>query len=523
MGATPKPAQDGFGGSGGATARLRSRVLRALSRAQVLWLVAAAACFSLLHVFLKSAATTSAGTSTLRSPHARDSLLAPASTSSCEVCHLDPTDPACRYGLDNIRLSRAYEGSGHRLRHVLRRALAGEEIGVGVLGASVTAGHAVPPGQQRWEDRFFEDFQRLFPSAKLHVGAAPAMDSQFFAYCTGALVPMDLDIYLVELDINNDVSFNTLRSDDALMRSLLQLPHEPAVLRVSVFSLVFDELVRGASSALITSQFFDVPVISIRGFMLPHVIRHREAASEVFGLDLGGNPDYKEVCEVRRRDSLDSTQGDPEAGPWLAPEDLGVVPNLTLWGSVSLILISDFKSSKLTLCYQWTRPEPPRPVTPLCQSMASPRAPLVPLSHSKTFRVEKWNGKSAWTSSLPGSQIRLRFTGSHVGLFVYVTNGGAPDEVSEDLKVRRRQAPGTAMCWLEDPSLTGVEDGAVGAERNGDIFHVDSHFPNRPAAGFEFIELAEDLSDGEHILACEVSSETTSGGHKFRVQGIASF
>lgn len=273
MGATPKPAQDGFGGSGGATARLRSRALRALWRAQVLWLVAAAACFCLLHVALKSAATTRAGTS--RRPHVQESLLAPTSTSSCEVCHLDPTDPACRYGLDNIRLSRAYEGSGHRLRQVLRRALAGEEIGVGVLGASVTAGHAVPPGQQRWEDRFFEDFQRLFPSAKLHVGAAPAMDSQvrpplphslapvlaapadadfgkFFAYCTGALVPMDLDIYLVELDINNDVcvalgrystppglivllrhsSFNTLRSDDALMRSLLQLPHAPAVLRV---------------------------------------------------------------------------------------------------------------------------------------------------------------------------------------------------------------------------------------------------------------------------------------------------
>lgn len=218
----------------------------------------------------------------------------------------------------------------------------------------------------------------------------------------------------------------------------------------------------------------------------------------------------KEVCEVRRRDSLDSTQGDPEAGPWLAPEDLGVVPNLTLWGSVSLILISDFKSSKLTLCYQWLQPEPPRPVTPLCQSMASPRAPLVPLSHSKTFRVEEWNGKSAWTSSLPGSQIRLRFTGSHVGLFVYVTNGGAPDEASEDLKVRRRQAPGTAMCWLEDPNLAGVENGAVGAERNGDIFHVDSHFPNRPAAGFESVPvslshfLSRALQLTSSIVACQV-------------------
>lgn len=32
--------------------------------------------------------------------------------------------------------------------------------------------------------------------------------------------------------------------------------------------------------------------------MLPHVIRHREAASEVFGLDLGGNPDYVSAAIV---------------------------------------------------------------------------------------------------------------------------------------------------------------------------------------------------------------------------------
>jgi len=72
-------------------------------------------------------------------------------TTSCEVCILDPTNPLCEYGLDNIRTSRAYEGSGARLRRVLQRALAGEEIGVGVIGASVTQGRrlqgALPQGQ----------------------------------------------------------------------------------------------------------------------------------------------------------------------------------------------------------------------------------------------------------------------------------------------------------------------------------------------------------------------------------------
>lgn len=181
---------------------------------------------------------------------------------------------------------------------------------------------------------------------------------------------------------------------------------------------------------------------------------------------------------------------------------------------------------------------PPRQVTPLCHSLGSARSPFVPLSHSKTFKIEEWNGKSAWTSSLPGSQIRLRFTGSRVGLFVYVTNGQGADEKSDDLAVRRRQAPGRAKCWVEDDPLG--EDDAIDAEMP--VFDVDTYDPNRGASGFvyvqsltfllfllttlcsnSFLELAEDLEEGEHVLACEISSRSGSGGYKWRLQGIASY
>lgn len=140
------------------------------------------------------------------------------------------------------------------------------------------------------------------------------------------------------------------------------------------------------------------------------------------------------------------------------------------------------------------RANPPRIIMPLCQSLASKLSPLTPVSHSKSFRVETWNDKSAWTATLPGAQIRLRFTGSWVGLFVYVTNGNSPEEQSSDLNVRRRTAPGTANCWLEDPASIGLDDDDDGEDdtdsvaRTGSdaaIFIVNSHFPNREAAGFE--------------------------------------
>lgn len=76
-----------------------------------------------------------------RRPHstfAQHALSSPAATQSCEVCIATPNDPHCEYGLDNIRLSKSFEGSGQRVRKVLQRAIRGEEVRIGILGASVT-------------------------------------------------------------------------------------------------------------------------------------------------------------------------------------------------------------------------------------------------------------------------------------------------------------------------------------------------------------------------------------------------
>ena len=53
----------------------------------------------------------------------------------------------------------------------------------------------------------------------------------------------------------------TVKSDDSLYRGLLQLPQEPAVVRVSVLALSFWELTRGTAPGLIVSEYFDVPVV----------------------------------------------------------------------------------------------------------------------------------------------------------------------------------------------------------------------------------------------------------------------
>ena len=103
---------------------------------------------------------------------------APFAPASCELCVLNATDPLCRYGIDSVRMSRSYEGSGFRVRRFLEKALRGEAVRIGVIGASVSMGHGVVHlGRSTWHKIFMDDFQTLFPTATLQLGLAGGADS----------------------------------------------------------------------------------------------------------------------------------------------------------------------------------------------------------------------------------------------------------------------------------------------------------------------------------------------------------
>lgn len=80
------------------------------------------------------------------------------------------------YGIDNVRLSRAYLGSGTRIRKFFEKALRGDKVKIGVIGGSVTAGHGVRG--DTWHKRWFKTFKDAFPNAELYDGAIPAMDCE---------------------------------------------------------------------------------------------------------------------------------------------------------------------------------------------------------------------------------------------------------------------------------------------------------------------------------------------------------
>ncbi|SCV73159.1 BQ2448_7084 [Microbotryum intermedium] len=387
-------------------------------------------------------------------------------TQSCELCIVDRHNPLCEYGIDNIRQSRHFMGSGHRVRRFMEKALRGENVTIGVMGASDTAGHGLKNGLS-WHERMTEQLQAHFPNLKVHVGAEAGMNSKLFAYCFDSVVPRDLDMYMVELDINNDAVSGTFVADDHLYRGLLGLPQEPAVIRVSVFALGFTELLRGFGSNIGTSAFFDIPVIGIRNWILPHIIKNPDQAELFFSKDWAGTTDLRHIGEESHR---------------------------ALGDMIALYLEEQKCEAERR---QYSADKVADPVLPTCQFVASETAPLVAFGNewSEKWRKEEWNGKRAWTSSEVGAIISFEFIGARVGIFVWATNGAG-----------NTVKPGQARCWVDDT----VERGVI----------VDAYKSGK-AAGSSWNTVADPIDFGEHMLTCEILSSSSTGGHDFRILGVA--
>ncbi|KAK4702374.1 hypothetical protein P7C70_g3849, partial [Phenoliferia sp. Uapishka_3] len=415
---------------------------------------------------------------------------------TCDTCRLDPTDPLCMYGRDNIQLSRMYEGSGHRVRRVIEKALRGERISIGIIGASVTAGHGVPHNEPKWHEVFTNDWLNFFPNTTIYDGSYPGMNSEFYSYCFEEKVPPTSDLYLVELDINNHKW--ALRDLIVAQSWLLQLPQRPAVVRINVFAMLFEDLQGGTPSALTMSSYFDIPMIGytyrLKNFMLPHILLHPNLAGEFFHDDGWGattrHINYiahrvlgdmvalyfrEQICDMRDRLAHPTLPHDPQ---WPGDEILDSVPDQFLWT-------------------KWLPDTHVHTMRHSCALVDAKWHNLTPLpSTSPSWEVARWNGKAAVASFEVGSQIVIPFKGVTIGVFVWTTNG-----------VNNVVKPGRAACWID-----GMREGSIvlDAYWNGDTSFSYWHL------------LSEDLVEGDHTLTCEILSESSTEGHDFRILGIGS-
>ncbi|CAD6578859.1 MAG: CAP64 protein product - [Cyphobasidiales sp. Tagirdzhanova-0007] len=419
---------------------------------------------------------------------------------SCRIYDL-PDDPLVKeYGQNNIRLSRTYEGSGTRVRRLLQKALRGEAIKVAVVGGSVSTGHGVPSpfnSDFYMHMRIFQWFLDTFPGADHDLNldsALPASTSWYFSYCVRETLPEDADLVMLELDINHhEPSKESLEATEALYRTILGLPKQPALIYISIFGLIFEDMTHGWRHSALISQWLDVPEINIRNFYLPHLmlhpdhtpvlfrnwaddvdIRHINSIGHKAAADMVIGYLREQLCLVQREGPIDQ---DPQNPVWPTHEISATMPRLGMlskWDETSHVPL----------------------LHPKCQSVTSTKFPLTPSRNMGWERVDR-NDKISYEATIPESEIDFKVTldQGRLGLYFWMT---------------RDESFGMIVCWV---------DGDQSPER---LRYISGYNPWHPASTFEHTnDMWTDLSSGEHVLTCKIIPGE-KGGTIFRISATVS-
>ncbi|GAA6038999.1 hypothetical protein JCM8097_000148 [Rhodosporidiobolus ruineniae] len=255
------------------------------------------------------------------------------------------------YGGTNIKLSRVHEGSGFRVQRFLEKLENGESVKVAVVGGSVSNGHGTDERGNRYQYGAIKQTWHSYVSSWLNEtygptefvnGAKAATDSSFFRFCWSERVRLAErapDLVLIELDVNNINDDESRDSTEIMLRSILQLPNQPAVMFVGSFALTSQTgdggMTNGGDAHMALSSFYDVPQISIRNPLLPALFHNSSLAQPYFK----GDPRHIAAplhrflgdmviayLQEQRCSALSMKGGEPEGELWPNSTFLGAVP-----------------------------------------------------------------------------------------------------------------------------------------------------------------------------------------------------
>ena len=146
---------------------------------------------------------------------------------------------------DKTLLSRSIQGgNSDRFRHVLMKALRGENISMLVIGGSHSAGGKLGLDENSLDGLYFKVFQKWwnetfgsFAKSFLKVTALTIgdTDSYFFAFCCRTFIPEGarFDFVLIELS-SNDIALETAKPLEQLTRQALAYSSAPVIFYINV-------------------------------------------------------------------------------------------------------------------------------------------------------------------------------------------------------------------------------------------------------------------------------------------------
>ena len=208
----------------------------------------------------------------------------------------------------NYKESICNKGNLFRLKRVMKKANAKEEITIGFIGGSITQGSLASADDKCYAWKVFEWWKEIFKDTSFkYVNAGIGGTTSHFG---AARVEADLlnampDLVFVEFSVNDDSNEHFLETYEGLVRHIYRSESAPAVVLIS--NVFYDT---GANAQLQHSKvarFYELPLISMQSAIYPAVRDGKIAVRDITPDDLHPNDMGHELVASVVRFFLDRT------------------------------------------------------------------------------------------------------------------------------------------------------------------------------------------------------------------------
>lgn len=349
-----------------------------------------------------------------------------------------------------------------------------------------------------WTSVFADWWKTEFPGRlTLQNGAVAATGTGYMSMCYREHIDDDADIIITEFAVNDQRTEANAESFEWLVRQLLLLPKQPAVVNLQTFGLGYAQLTTGGDLHSAVANYYDTPIISLRNALLPQLLEARSAAPAYFARLHGGKPDFKHINNHGHKMLADLLIGYTER-QLRAFEHSPTSPLST--HSDAQLHVDPEGVPALRLFQNFNDPSPPV-LDPFCASTRAKRNPLIP-----AYNDGRW---SNWTFAAQGGSAKAYVVahepGARIGFKVPVRGGLGRVRVS--FLQSSTFGLGMAKCWLDDDTTAAAL--------------VDGYWDS-PLNLANMAVVSKTASVGEHMLWCELTGHTRDpeGRTEFRLIGV---
>lgn len=152
-----------------------------------------------------------------------------------------------------------------RLKNLMRRAQAGEELTIGFLGGSITQGSLATEHKNTYAYRVFTWWRETFPKAQFHYvnGGIGGTTSHFgVARAVSDVLMYQPDFVGIDFSVNDDPTDFFKETYEGVLRKVLTWTSEPAVVLLN--NVYYDTGITAQEQHIAVGDWYQVPHISIK-------------------------------------------------------------------------------------------------------------------------------------------------------------------------------------------------------------------------------------------------------------------